>query len=440
MGAAPTAPLPSEATQGQARLDGLPSYWLFFLDPASLLRVQTAGLRAGQAVLQSAWKELCAQELGVDSSQLLLDGFTPGVGSSCGSRCWRRVFYDLEVSSAKNELRASNADYEFLPSLYGEPALAPEGVDFEGQRILRCRLRAPFLGRDRCVLARHPLPSAPCATALPKAEAGGALAWHVAYRKVAYYEVSIGKHQGHPEPLPCVSVGLCSPRFSRYAVARQQVGWDCESWALHSDDGQLFHGSERGFGFGFGFASPPWATFGPGDVVGCGVAHGAAEGAEDVAKSPRKIFYTLNGAFLGYAFDVEDLPWDVPLWPCVGLDTRQLLSFNFGGEPFAFDLDSISELQVVLESKFQTVSAAAEVRDAAEGEHPEEPRRNRMMPLVSQFTPRRLLECAAPARLAVFRYQRQPRWMDTVDRLVTATLLDAAGETEPRSRGSLDIV
>ncbi|CAJ1432251.1 unnamed protein product [Effrenium voratum] len=429
MGAAPTAPLPSEATQGQARLDGLPSYWLFFLDPASLLRVQTAGLRAGQAVLQSAWKELCAQELGVDSSQLLLDGFTPGVGSSCGSRCWRRVFYDLEVSSAKNELRASNADYEFLPSLYGEPALAPEGVDFEGQRILRCRLRAPFLGRDRCVLARHPLPSAPCATALPKAEAGGALAWHVAYRKVAYYEVSIGKHQGHPEPLPCVSVGLCSPRFSRYAVARQQVGWDCESWALHSDDGQLFHGSERGFGFGFGFASPPWATFGPGDVVGCGVAHGAAEGAEDVAKSPRKIFYTLNGAFLGYAFDVEDLPWDVPLWPCVGLDTRQLLSFNFGGEPFAFDLDSISELQVVLESKFQTVSdySAAEVRDAAEGEHPEEPRRNRMMPLVSQFTPRRLLECAAPARLAVFRYQRQPRWMDTVDRLVTATLAGAFG-------------
>ena len=42
--------------------------------------------------------------------------------------------------------------------------------------------------------------------------------------------------------LPCISVGLCSPRFSRHAVARQQAGWDGESWAWHSAlDHQIFN-------------------------------------------------------------------------------------------------------------------------------------------------------------------------------------------------------
>eukprot|EP00913_Durusdinium_trenchii_P017639 g16578.t1 len=90
----------------------------------------------------------------------------------------------------------------------------------------------------------QPLCAALAATAVAKGPGDA-----VAYRRVGYYEVTIGNENEHEAVLPCISVGLCSPRFSRYAVARQQAGWDSESWALHSDDGLLFHASNRGYPF-----------------------------------------------------------------------------------------------------------------------------------------------------------------------------------------------
>ena len=150
----------------------------------------------------------------------------------------------------------------------------PEGISFEG---LSCQLCASHLGRDRCILARWPLAAPHCATAYLQ---------RVAYRRTAYYEVTIG-HASEPQGMPCISIGLCSPRFPRHAVCRQQAGWDAESWAMHSDDGLLFHSSNRG-------VEASGATFGPGDVVGCGLQHCLSE-PEEI----RKIFYTLNGRFLG---------------------------------------------------------------------------------------------------------------------------------------------
>eukprot|EP00435_Cladocopium_sp_Y103_P032441 s2797_g8.t1 len=354
-------------------LETLPSQWIFFLDPAALLRVQSAGLRIDEAVEQSAWRELCAQDLGLRGLQL--SGPTPGRMKSSGSSLtsWRRVFYDLDVAPLQNELRSTSMDYEFLPSLYGESAMVPEGIDFapgNNGRTLRCCLRPSYLGRDRCVVARYPLSCGLSATAA----ADGGSRWRVAYRSAGYYEVTIGSSQEHEMVLPCISVGLCSPRFSRHAVARQQAGWDGESWAWHSDDGLLFHASNRGFAFDGAANATTSPSFGAADVVGCGVLQAVeGSGADAVLHAPRKIFYTLNGVFMGFAFDL-DIPSNVPLWPCVaraispqvGVDTKQWLSFNFGSEPFKYELDQFPNVQVSLKTPFDTF---ADWSSAADGPH-----------------------------------------------------------------------
>lgn len=419
----------------------LPSQWIFFLDPATLLRVQTAGLRIDEVVEQSAWRELCAQELG-RTVGLRLSGPIPGPTKSSGSSLsWRRVFYDLDVGPMQNELRSTTVDYEFLPSLYGESATVPEGIDFapgSNGRTLRCRLRPSYLGRDRCVVARYPLSGALSATAARTTAASAA--WRVAYRSAGYYEVTIGSSQEHEMVLPCISVGLCSPRFSRHAVARQQAGWDGESWAWHSDDGLLFHASNRGFAFEAAEASAsPAPSFGAADVVGCGLLQAVeGAGADAVLHAPRKIFYTLNGVFMGFAFDL-DIPSNVPLWPCVGVDTKQWLSFNFGSEPFQYDLDQFPYVQVSLKRAFDTFAdwSAADgpsVQHAGVGTvgtgsgQASSMCPKAMRPLVAKLAPRRFLDVTGPAQEVVRRYQSQPRWLDAVDRLVNATLLDATGD------------
>ncbi|CAE7353228.1 GluProRS [Symbiodinium natans] len=494
-------------------LDTLPLQWVFFLDPASLLRVQTVGwARVDQEVVQTAWKELCAQELGVPSEHLCPLGCGPqtqGARSSASSStrwCWKRAFYDLDVAPGKNALRSSSQDYQFLPSQYGESAAAPEGVQFVQDadgKVMHCHVRPGFHGRDRCVVAQLPLAAVPSATALPFPlhpngrdidDSAKDWRWRVAYRSAAYYEVLIGgagRQRREEAVLPCISVGLCTPRFSRYAVAKQQAGWDAESWGLHSDDGQLFHASNRGYQFAEASAAGP-LTFGAGDVVGCGICQlpsdSSDSGASQVsagrprllAQSKRKIFYTLNGAFLGFAFDLDPVPWDVPLWPCVGLDTKHLLSFNFGQKPFKFDLDaSMPTLAVALKTVFDTASVwplnfsapatptptpatpgtpnttenlGYHASELATGDTAEEtgiarsPSNAsdedvaraaplflpRVLPLVSTFAPRHLLGsfAAMPARSAVRRYQTSPRWLDAVDRLVNATLIDTWLESQ----------
>jgi len=207
-----------------------------------------------------------------------------------------------------------------------------------------------------------------------------------------------------------------------------------------------------------------------------------------LAESKRKVFYTLNGNFLGFAFDLEAIPWDVPLWPCVGLDTKHTLSFNFGAKPFEFDLNKMPLLEVMLKTNFDTVSVwpvsfsatvtpnptpatpgtpntaeAGGYRYADTPEAPlieateaqggdscgqwsggdEEPVRTglvpRMWPLVSKFASRALLGAFAtlPARSAVRRYQTAPRWLDAVDRLVNATLIDTWLESQEGIQGPM---
>lgn len=69
-----------------------------------------------------------------------------------------------------------------------------------------------------------------------------------------------------------VAVGFCEHNARRIGMP----GWNRSSWGYHGDDGQKF--LETGIGMPYG------ATYGAGDVVGCGVD----------SKS-RSAFFTKNG-------------------------------------------------------------------------------------------------------------------------------------------------
>lgn len=61
------------------------------------------------------------------------------------------------------------------------------------------------------------------------------------------------------DPRQLVSFGFCSPKVTLSRLP----GWEPESWAYHSDDGQIFNTSQHGRAYG--------QKYGPQDTVGCGV-------------------------------------------------------------------------------------------------------------------------------------------------------------------------
>ena len=118
--------------------------------------------------------------------------------------------------------------------------------------------------------------------------------------------------------IDCIAIGVGSKDFP---LIGRQPGWDAHSYGYHSDDGRLFHGSgTRSAAYG--------PRFGANDVIGCGVC-----------VHSRKIFYTLNGKFLGVAFTAKASNY--PLYPLVGLDSHCSIHFNFGQLPFVFDLGAL---------------------------------------------------------------------------------------------------
>ena len=132
-------------------------------------------------------------------------------------------------------------------------------------------------------------------------------------------------------PRECVSIGLST---EAYRVMDNMPGWDAMSYGYHSDDGGIFHGARMDRRSSSTASSSRRCrrstrpTYGPGDVVGCGYDYVA-----------RRIFFTRNGIFLGYEFDVVDA--DVVeggLFPTVGVDTDCPIYVNFGERPFHFDL------------------------------------------------------------------------------------------------------
>ena len=118
----------------------------------------------------------------------------------------------------------------------------------------------------------------------------------------------------------CVAVGVATKSFH---VHSRMPGWDRQSFGYHGDDGGIFHSSG-------GMLKTYGPKFGSGDTIGCGIDY--------VSKG---IFYTLNGRFLGYAFEnIEHNLLDTDLYPVVGLDSNFPIHLNFGtdNESFQFDL------------------------------------------------------------------------------------------------------
>lgn len=139
-------------------------------------------------------------------------------------------------------------------------------------------------------------------------------------RSVAYYEILIStESEIETEVEQCVAIGLSTEQFSS-RLSEIMPGWDAYSYGYHGDDGAIFHGrGDRYAEYG--------PTFGPGDVVGCGVLY-----------DRNAIFFTLNGTYLGCAF------WGVEgvLYPTVGIDAKGKIDFNFGEKEFLFPIETFA--------------------------------------------------------------------------------------------------
>ena len=118
-----------------------------------------------------------------------------------------------------------------------------------------------------------------------------------------YFEVKIVK----------TSVDLHIGLSAAGSDVNRRIGYLKNSFGYCGDDGKKGNDSR-------------WKDYGPefstNDIVGCGVIDG-------------QCFFTKNGVFLGMAFG------DVPpnLCPEVRLGGRDVVTANFGQEPFKFDLD-----------------------------------------------------------------------------------------------------
>lgn len=144
--------------------------------------------------------------------------------------------------------------------------------------------------------------------------------WNLQKRLVSYFEVSIldkESDDANSTTPECVAVGLATAAFN---VSSRMPGWDSQSFGFHGDDGGIFHnaGSMRKI---FG------RSFGGSDVIGCGIDYEC-----------QKIFYTRNGSFLGYAFELKEHQLASAYFPVIGMDTNCPVVCNFGQSPFLFDL------------------------------------------------------------------------------------------------------
>eukprot|EP01124_Arcella_intermedia_P034438 TRINITY_DN8545_c0_g1_i3.p1 TRINITY_DN8545_c0_g1~~TRINITY_DN8545_c0_g1_i3.p1 ORF type:complete len:350 (+),score=71.48 TRINITY_DN8545_c0_g1_i3:136-1050(+) len=142
-------------------------------------------------------------------------------------------------------------------------------------------------------------------------------------KKILYFEISIEGPLGTADG---VGIGLI---LKGAEVGNYMPGWVRGSFAMHSDDGNIY------FNNGSGIFQCKSIAYGPpfhsiGKTVGCGFNF-----------TTQEIFFTHEGQFIDVAFT---LPQQVPpgsISPCVGTSTvPATVSINLGSQPFKFNIDA----------------------------------------------------------------------------------------------------
>jgi|MDTG01.1.fsa_nt_gb hypothetical protein len=140
---------------------------------------------------------------------------------------------------------------------------------------------------------------------------------------IYYYEIFIMEEDNEKWENPCISVGFGNNKFPLVGL---QVGWDINSYGLHSDDGKIFHNNLSEY-----FTE----SFGENDYIGCGLFYNGKN---------YDIFYTKNGKFLDFAFkDIQTQNF----FAVIGLDCKNKIKVNFGLQKFKFNIMKMQNLAIM---------------------------------------------------------------------------------------------
>ncbi|KAL7623065.1 hypothetical protein AAE478_006744 [Parahypoxylon ruwenzoriense] len=133
---------------------------------------------------------------------------------------------------------------------------------------------------------------------------------------IYYFEVTLLSRR-RDETTVCIGFSTKNVPLTR------PPGWEPESWGYHGDDGDIYTAHNVGKAYEGG-------TFGPQDIVGCGVNF-----------RTREAFFTKNGKQYKTAFrDIKGI-----LYPIVGMKKPgEHIRVNFGQTPFAFNIDELMKV------------------------------------------------------------------------------------------------
>jgi len=282
---------------------------LHFLDPKTILRLALIS-KSWQLLCESSfvWKSLVARRCKIPVNSLVVQNESYKklfrkirVGRPTGIDINREIANGLVVTNNRNDINVSfQGRIGGNQAVFGnEPLITAE----EWNEILEKNEEIVFLDVVR------------------QTESGKNY-YSLRERSVVYYEISIIAPENN-SALPndsslnwCTAIGLALDTFS---TKGRMPGWRKDSFAYHGDDGKIFHEAVHEYG----------PVFGAGKTIGCGL---------DLLNG--HIFFTLDGINLDIAFDCVPVE---TYYPVVGLDTRDIIHFNFGQKPFLYDFKKTAQ-------------------------------------------------------------------------------------------------
>ncbi|KAF1335333.1 Ran-binding proteins 9/10, partial [Globisporangium splendens] len=195
-----------------------------------------------------------------------------------------------------------------------------------GARTLDIAFAGQFLGGDRSVRANAAFPTM-FHVQVYKRRVDSKFKYEIGVTASGYFEITIARRKQQQQSRHHLrlggsdmsSIGVGTPRFR---LVDKQPGWDRQSFGYHGDDGRFYHNT--GYGEHFG------PSFDIGDTVGCGVWR-------DTQASHSSVFFTNNGDLIPTGDRDIDCEHE-DMYPVVGLDSPHAIHFNFGQEPFRYDI------------------------------------------------------------------------------------------------------